>query len=235
LPESRPFCLCIAGPNGSGKSTLTERLRKTIPLQYWIDPDVVAAQLRQSMGADAEDAAFREARNLRVKYAIELRDFGFETVYSHPSNLDFLHALKLAGYEVHLYFICTATPQINIARVANRVALGGHDVPRDKIVSRYRRSLQNLILSVAICDRIVLFDNSSVLGEGRVVGGIDRQPAGAFIGLRARPHVPAWAGRTVYSAFAPDGPATRETIREDPVLRSSQAERALHLNRFAFG
>lgn len=234
MPGSRPFCLCIAGPNGSGKSTLTQRLRRLVPLYYWIDPDAVAAQLRLSTGADIDDVAFRQARNLRVKYASELRDFGFETVYSHQSNVEFLRALKQVGYEVHLYFICTETPAINIVRVANRVALGGHDVPRDRIVSRYSRSLVNLESSLAIFERIVLFDNSSVQGEGRVVGGVDGEQAGSFIGLRAKPHVPNWAGRAVHSAFRPGGPATSGTVHEDPILRSNQAYRAQFLNRFSF-
>jgi predicted ABC-type ATPase len=231
LSESRPFCLCIAGPNGSGKSTLTKRLRKTIRLEYWIDPDAIAVQ-RRSAGSDVDDAAFRQARNLRVKYASELRDFGFETVYSHQSNVEFLRALKQVGYEVHLYFICTENPQINIARVANRVALGGHDVPREKILTRYYRSLENLEHSLATFERTVLFDNSSAQGEGRVVGGIDADEAAAFIGLRPRPHVPYWAALSVYRVFVL--PSTRVTVREDPMLRSNRAERALFLNRFSF-
>jgi predicted ABC-type ATPase len=59
-----------------------------------------------------ESAAFATARNRRVDFAQGLLDFGFETVFSHKSNADFLEALKTLGYEVHLYFVCTEDPRI---------------------------------------------------------------------------------------------------------------------------
>jgi len=45
------------------------------------------------------------------------------------------------GYKVYLYFVSTESPYINIFRVAARKAKGGHNVPEDKIISRYYRSL----------------------------------------------------------------------------------------------
>ena len=157
--DTRPFCLCLAGPNGSGKSTFTKRIRQLHPLDRWIDPDVVAA----SIGDEA--TAFAAARNQRVEFAQDLLDFGFETVFSHISNADFLDALKTLGYAVHIYFVCTDDPAINVGRVKNRVRLGGHDVPENKIVERYGRALENLLYSVKKFDRIVLIDNSSANGR----------------------------------------------------------------------
>jgi hypothetical protein len=63
-----------------------------------------------------------------------------------------------------LFFICTSDPEINIRRVENRVRLGGHPVPRERIVARYRRTLDLLALAVLVARRTVLFDNSALVG-----------------------------------------------------------------------
>jgi len=72
------------------------------------------------------------------------RDFTFETVLSSPRNVELLKKAKAAGYKIEVVFVLTADPQINVSRVAQRVKNGGHDVPRDKIISRYYKSLNNL-------------------------------------------------------------------------------------------
>lgn len=87
--------------------------------------------------------------------------FTFETVMSHESKVDFLKLAKEKGYRTYLYFIATKDPQINIARVASRVKRGGHDVPEDKIVSRYHRAIKLLPKALKIVDRGFVFDNSS--------------------------------------------------------------------------
>jgi len=86
--------------------------------------------------------------------------FTFETVMSHESKLDFLKLAKEKGYRTYLYFIATKDPEINIARVASRVKKGGHNVPQDKIVSRYHRAINLLPGALSIVDRGFVFDNS---------------------------------------------------------------------------
>jgi predicted ABC-type ATPase len=163
----RPRCLCVAGPNGSGKSTLVKRVGRDIPEGFWIDPDYLAEQMRQERGNDrvSDDEAFRAARNRRVDLAENLQTFGFETVFSHGSNVAFLRALKEIGYEVNLFFICTEDPEINVRRVGTRVAIGGHNVPTDKIIERYWRSLDLLSLGLQFFDRVMVLDNSLLAGE----------------------------------------------------------------------
>lgn len=87
--------------------------------------------------------------------------FTFETVLSHPSKIDFLKQSLQVGYRNYLYFICTVDPAINSERVRQRVALGGHNVPKDKIVKRYNESLQVLSQIIPLCHRVYLFDNST--------------------------------------------------------------------------
>ena len=61
----------------------------------------------------------------------------------------------------YLYYIATDDPEINISRVSSRVALGGHSVPADKIVSRYHRSLDLLLDAIKVSNRAYIFDNST--------------------------------------------------------------------------
>ncbi len=86
--------------------------------------------------------------------------FSFETVMSSSDKVEFLRKAHACGYRTYLYFVATEDPQINLARVAARVKLGGHPVPPDKIISRYQRCLDLLLSAVEVCDRGYFFDNS---------------------------------------------------------------------------
>jgi len=87
--------------------------------------------------------------------------FSYETVLSHPSKVDFLETAKNNGWLVYLYFISTVDFHINCDRVKERALGGKHDVPPEKIQSRYPRSLDNLFMALAYCRRAYIFDNSS--------------------------------------------------------------------------
>ena len=87
--------------------------------------------------------------------------FTFETVMSHPSKLDFIRLAKSLGFRIYLYFVSLEDPIMNIARVEARVRQGGHDVPKEKIVNRYERTMNLLLDAIKLVDRAYLFDNSS--------------------------------------------------------------------------
>lgn len=86
--------------------------------------------------------------------------FTMETVFSHSAKLDLIRSATEKGYKVYLYFVSTEDPLINIKRVEGRVAAGGHDVPRDKIINRYERTMNNLYEAVKLSYRAYIFDNS---------------------------------------------------------------------------
>ncbi len=86
--------------------------------------------------------------------------FTFETVMSAPDKIQLLSAAQQMGYRTYLYYIATDDPDINITRVRQRVAAGGHDVPQDKIVSRYKRSIKQLPKAIKATNRAYIFDNS---------------------------------------------------------------------------
>jgi predicted ABC-type ATPase len=92
----------------------------------------------------------------------------FETVFSHPSKLDFMRQAVEQGYKVYLYFICTESPEINIARIKEvRVQLGGHDVPENKIRARYKRSLELMYDAAQLAYQAWFFDNSADAVESK--------------------------------------------------------------------
>ncbi|HYM92547.1 MAG TPA: hypothetical protein VET23_00260 [Chitinophagaceae bacterium] len=101
--------------------------------------------------------------------------FTFETVLSHPSKIHFLKQSLKAGYKNYLYFICTVDPAINIERVKQRVSLGGHAVPEDRIEKRYYESLGVLHLIIPLCYTVYLFDNSSEERSIEPVAEIDNE------------------------------------------------------------
>ena len=73
-----------------------------------------------------------------------------------------------------MYYVATDKPDINLQRVRQRVQSGGHDVPADKIVDRYFRSLENAALTLPYLDRAFFFDNTEdsirFLGEANEEG-----------------------------------------------------------------
>lgn len=97
---------------------------------------------------------------LRNKMLLSESSFACETVFSHPSKLEFLRRARDLGFKIYLYFISTKNPIINCGRVENRVLSGGHDVPAEKIESRYYKTMNNLLEAVKLSDKAFLFDNS---------------------------------------------------------------------------
>lgn len=98
---------------------------------------------------------------IRRKLLEDKKSFTFETVMSSYDKIELLKLSKSLGYRNYLYYIATRDPLINISRVKNRVAFKGHNVPEDKIKTRYYRSLNLLREAVKLSDRAYIFDNSS--------------------------------------------------------------------------
>lgn len=162
--SEQPFLLVFAGPNGSGKSTLTNYLMEAgVDFGEYINPDEIAAAL------DApEPQRSRRAQEIadhhRERCLSQRLSFSFETVMSHPSKVDLMIRAVDAGYDVTVFFVCTSDPEINVRRVANRVNMGGHDVPQERIIARYWRTLGLLCHAALVARRLVLFDNSALVG-----------------------------------------------------------------------
>ena len=148
----RPAVLAFAGPNGSGKSTVMRGL----PI---FGTYVNADDLKVAYALSDLEAA-RQAEALRNQLLHRQADFSFETVLSTNRNLLLLKKAKESGYEVQCVYVLTCDENINVARVRARVAAGGHAVPEDKIRSRYHRALALLPEVIAVCDSVLVYDNS---------------------------------------------------------------------------
>ena len=87
--------------------------------------------------------------------------FSFETVFSHPAKIDILRRAQAAGFKTYMYFVATENPVINVNRIKERVALGGHDVPEEKTLSRYLRCMEQVRYALPYLNRAYFFDNST--------------------------------------------------------------------------
>ncbi|WP_295095246.1 zeta toxin family protein [Ruminococcus sp.] len=152
MSNNMPMVLIFAGPNGSGKSTITKYF-DTVGT-YTNADDIVAAT-----GMSNEEAAvFADKKRYEAIEAKE--DFTFETVLSSHYKLDILRKAKENGYFIKCIFVLTNDPIVNVSRVETRVASGGHNVDKDKIISRYYKSLANIKQLIEICDILHVFDNT---------------------------------------------------------------------------
>lgn len=147
-----PECRIFAGPNGSGKSTVTKFIGT---VGDYINADDIA----RASGLDVLDAA-RLSDNWRRQCILSKKSFTSETVLSTGSKLQLMDDARNAGFFIKGIFVFTRDVNINISRVSVRVAAGGHNVPVEKIISRYFRSLLNLPGFVELCDVCHVIDNT---------------------------------------------------------------------------
>lgn len=151
--QKEPEIVIFAGPNGSGKSTFTQLLKP--PMDY-INADEIKKYLKCS---DLEAAQLAEKQ--REEHLGQMKEFCFETVLSTERNLNLLKKAKEKGYFIRCYYILTADPMINVWRVKARVESGGHDVPEEKIVTRYDKALLLVKELIKVCDICHIYDNSA--------------------------------------------------------------------------
>lgn len=157
--DERPIVLAIAGPNGAGKSTFFGSQLSQTGLPF-INADLIAARLRIDAYAAAQVADL-----LRRRFVANRTSFVFETVFSDPvgDKVDFLANAAGQGYIVALCFVGIENSDQSIERVAMRVSRGGHDVPDDKLKTRYSRTMDNLGLAIRRLPHVIVFDNSNLL------------------------------------------------------------------------
>ncbi len=181
--DRRPLIVAVAGPNGAGKTTFCRFYLKDAALPF-INPDRVAHDFKLDPYKAADLAA-----KMRRTMVEERESFAFETVFSDPvgDKLGFLTEAADSGYNVVLCFIGISSPEVSEQRVAMRVTQGGHDVPADKLISRFPRTLANLKQAIQTLPRVWIFDNDNTGKPFRLVAVYEN---GAMT-VRNEP-VPAW-------------------------------------------
>jgi len=154
----------IAGPNGAGKTTFAlEFLPREADCPDFINVDLIAAGLSP---LDPDRAAIRAGRLMLEEIRRRVRDgnsFAFETTLSGRHYARMIPRWRAMGYHVKLIFLNLPTVDLAVARVAARVAQGGHNVPEPVIRRRFDRGLRNLHNTYRILvNSWALYDNSGM-------------------------------------------------------------------------
>jgi len=154
--------IIIAGPNGAGKTTFAGAfLPFEAELPAFVNADLIAAGLSPFQ---PETAAIRAGRIMLEQiddHVAAGRSFAFETTLSGRTYAARIPKWRAAGYNVKFVFLSLPNVEEAIARVANRVRQGGHDIPADVIRRRFESGLRNFRgIYRDLVDFWQLFDNS---------------------------------------------------------------------------
>jgi predicted ABC-type ATPase len=190
--QQHPVVVALAGPNGAGKSTFYGAHLQASGLRL-VNADILAREL----GVDAYRAA-ELARALREKLLDQHESFIFETVFSDPAGdkISFLQKAAGAGYNVIVCFIGISSSATSEVRVAMRVSQGGHDVPTEKLIARFPRTLENLRKSIRILPHVLVFDNDNLSDPYRRIAIFNNGKA-EFLSES----LPRWMQEILYSAY----------------------------------
>ena len=168
--DQRPLMIAVAGPNGAGKTTFYHAHIKPAGLRF-VNTDVLAAEFEMDSYRAAQVAGSlrQELLNLR-------ESFVFETVFSDPvgAKISFLKEAEAQAYTVVLCFIGISGPEVSEERVAMRVSQGGHDVPSEKLATRYPRTMANLQAAIQNLQHVWIFDNDDLRTPFRKVARFER-------------------------------------------------------------
>jgi predicted ABC-type ATPase len=165
LLDQRPIIVALAGPNGAGKTTFYHAHLRNAALRF-VNADVLA----RALAVDPYVAA-QTAQHVRQELVKQRESFIFETVFSDPigDKLNFLKEAAASGYAVVLCFIGISGPETSEERVAMRVSQGGHNVPTQKLVSRFPRILANLKQALRELPCVLVFDNDDLRNPFRQI------------------------------------------------------------------
>ena len=184
---SRKQLWLLAGGNGAGKTTFYRTQLQPLRMPF-VNADDIAREVFPGQEIERSYEAARLAEEMRAQLLRAGQSFCAETVFSHPSKIDFVAAARGLGYETILVFVHVSTVSLNQARVHQRVGEGGHAVPMDKIASRIPRTLKNIRRALPLFDEVRLLDNSSASRPFELIATVKN---GVLID--AMDPLPAWA------------------------------------------
>ncbi len=155
----------IAGPNGAGKTTFArEFLPNEAGCPVFINADLIAAGLSPFA---PETAALRAGRIMLQEIKARARagdNFAFETTLSGLMYARLIPRWRKQRYRVKLIYLSLTTPELALARVAARVAQGGHNVPEHVIARRYVAGWRNFQQKFKLLvDAWAHYDNSGTI------------------------------------------------------------------------
>ncbi len=163
-----PTCWIIAGPNGAGKTTFAlEYLPKIVHCNRYINADLIAAGLSPLAPERQLLSASRIFLTEIETSIVKGENFAFETTLAGQSYLNLVSRLRSQNWRVELIYLALPSIETSKARVAERVAHGGHNIPTMAIERRFARSLTNLLdkfsFAVDNCSCFMNFNEEPVL------------------------------------------------------------------------
>jgi predicted ABC-type ATPase len=151
----------IVGPNGAGKTSFFEQIiAPERPGLAFVNADRIANDRFPGHEVEQAYAASEIATAARDALVAARIDFCTETVFSHPTKVEFVAAAVAGGFDVVLHVVLIPL-ELSGVRVAARVAAGGHAVPADKLEPRYTRLWPQVVTAVPLCRRAVFYDNAT--------------------------------------------------------------------------
>ena len=154
--------IIIAGPNGAGKTTFArEFLPNEAACPVFVNADLIAAGLAPFAPETAAVQAGRLMLAELERHFQARKSFAFETTLSGRGYLRHIARWQAAGYRIELIFLRLASADEAVARVAQRVKQGGHDIPETVIRRRFEAGLDNFSRYYApVANAWALYDNS---------------------------------------------------------------------------
>src|SRR5262245_45791387 len=102
---------------------------------------------RRRLGALSTRSGSRRAARLMLdeieRCVTEGHSFAFETTLSGQTYAVRIPQWRRSGYHVQLVFVALPDVEMAVARVANRVREGGHNIPPDVIRRRFLKGRKN--------------------------------------------------------------------------------------------
>lgn len=165
-----PQLVIVGGPNGSGKTTVALEYSDELALPY-IGADAIAAALNPPDPASAQTAAAREFIRSIEEHISQKKSFVCESTLSGLTMQNFVASAREAGYAISIAFLFVDSADVCVARVAERVRAGGHNVPESDIRRRFERSIRNFwTIYRELADNWVLLYNGLTALQDIAVG-----------------------------------------------------------------
>ena len=154
----------FAGVNGAGKSTLYwNEIESGKRLGQRINIDEIVSSFGDWRNSKDQARAARIALKLQKSFIDNSESFNQETTLCGKGILRLFERLKEEDFRIYLYYVGVDSVDIAKERVKMRVAKGGHNIDEALIEKRYTASFENLKKILPLCDKVLLYDNSTSL------------------------------------------------------------------------